>query len=70
MLILILHFFYSLAQSVKLTMALSIFLSFGLQLYVPVGIMWPFLKSKFQSDNAQKYGEYVLRVSLVLLTCE
>ncbi|KAK6640610.1 hypothetical protein RUM44_012306 [Polyplax serrata] len=57
-----------LAQSVKLTMALSIFLSFGLQLYVPVGIMWPFLKSKFQSDNAQKYGEYVLRVSLVLLT--
>ncbi|EEB19793.1 proton-coupled amino acid transporter, putative [Pediculus humanus corporis] len=57
-----------LAQLVKLTMALAIFLSFGLQLYVPVGIMWPILKDRLQSENAQKYGEYLLRAVLVLFT--
>lgn len=59
-----------LAQSVKLTMALAIFLSYGLQFYVPLGIIWPPLKNRLHSEKAQKAGEIILRTSLVILTCK
>lgn len=64
------NFLCSLAQSVKLAMALAIFLSYGLQLYVPVGIMWPAIKNRLESEKAQKYGEYFLRIILVIFTCK
>ncbi|XP_046387616.1 proton-coupled amino acid transporter-like protein CG1139 isoform X2 [Ischnura elegans] len=57
-----------LAQSVRVMMALAIFLSYGLQFYVPVGILWPFIKPRLQTEQAQKVGEYTLRVVLVIIT--
>ncbi|KAI5745474.1 hypothetical protein M8J76_011359 [Diaphorina citri] len=57
-----------LAQSVRLTMALAIFLSYGLQFYVPMNILWPPLQAKLRNEYAIKYGEYALRASLVTFT--
>lgn len=64
-------FVYRLAQSVRICMALAIFLSYGLQFYVPVNIMWPTLSRYMSTDNDTKvYGEYLFRVVLVLFTCK
>ncbi|CAH2076539.1 unnamed protein product, partial [Iphiclides podalirius] len=57
-----------LAQSVRAVMALSIFLSYGLQFYVPMNIVWPYVKSKLTSDYALKHGEVVTRFVLVFIT--
>uniref|UniRef100_A0A8D8RQG6 Proton-coupled amino acid transporter 4 n=2 Tax=Cacopsylla melanoneura TaxID=428564 RepID=A0A8D8RQG6_9HEMI len=57
-----------LAQSVRLAMALAIFLSYGLQFYVPMSILLPTLESRFRNEFAVKYGEYILRAALVTLT--
>ncbi|KOB72602.1 Proton-coupled amino acid transporter 4, partial [Operophtera brumata] len=39
-----------------------IFLSYGLQSYVPMGIVWPFVKSRLSSEDALKHGEAITRV--------
>ncbi|KAJ8896189.1 hypothetical protein PR048_001532 [Dryococelus australis] len=57
-----------LAQCVQLMMALAIFLSYGLQFYVPMNIIWPLVRPRLQSERAQLLGEYALRTSLVILT--
>lgn len=57
-----------LAQSVRLMMALAIFLSYGLQFYVPMSIIWPSLKSKIQDERTQRISELLLRTSLVIVT--
>lgn len=57
-----------LAQSVRLCMAIAIFLSYGLQFYVPMNIVWPTLSQQFPTELSKKYGEYFVRVILVLLT--
>ncbi|CAG9785661.1 unnamed protein product [Diatraea saccharalis] len=57
-----------LAQSVRTVMAAAIFLSYGLQFYVPMNIVWPFVKSKLKSDEALKHGEIVTRVVLIFIT--
>ncbi|XP_059046360.1 proton-coupled amino acid transporter-like protein pathetic isoform X1 [Achroia grisella] len=57
-----------LAQSVRAVMAASIFLSYGLQFYVPMNIVWPYIKSKVTSENALKHGEAVTRFVLISLT--
>ncbi|XP_060581839.1 proton-coupled amino acid transporter 2-like isoform X2 [Ruditapes philippinarum] len=53
--------------SVKLMFAVAIFISYGLMLYVPVHIIWPFIKNKwyFIPDKV----EYVLRFAFVLMIC-
>lgn len=51
-------------------MAAAIFLSYGLQFYVPMNIIWPYVKSKLTSESALKYGETVTRVSLITFTCK
>jgi len=58
-----------LAHSVRLMMALAIFLSYGLQFYVPMNIMWPFIRPHLQSERAQLSGDYFIRTCLVVLTC-
>ncbi|ESO89511.1 hypothetical protein LOTGIDRAFT_218879 [Lottia gigantea] len=55
--------------SAKLMFAVCVFISYGIQLYVPVKIIWPGLKSRTQSPWLQKYGEYILRIFLLFLTC-
>lgn len=63
-------FFLRLAQSVRVMMGLAIFLSYGLQFYVPMNIIWPLLKDRLQSEKAQLYGEYILRTVIVTFTCK
>lgn len=63
-------FFLRLAQSVRVVMALAIFLSYGLQFYVPIGIVWPALKGYFHSQSSQRNAELSIRVFLVTLTCK
>lgn len=62
--------FYRLAQCVRLCMAIAIFLSYGLQFYVPMNIIWPKIEQKFSSERAKIQGEYAIRVLLVLFTCK
>ena len=60
----------SLAQSVRLMMALAIFLSYGLQFYVPMNIMWPFIRPHLRTERAQIFGDYIIRTCLVVFTCK
>lgn len=64
------HIFYRLAQSVQICMAVAIFLSYGLQFYVPMNIIWPSLSQKLSTDLTMKYGEHLVRIVLVLFTCK
>ncbi|XP_049867850.1 proton-coupled amino acid transporter-like protein pathetic isoform X2 [Pectinophora gossypiella] len=57
-----------LAQSVRTMMAAAIFLSYGLQFYVPMNIVWPYVKSKLTSETALKYGETFTRLIMVTIT--
>lgn len=57
-----------LAQSVRFVMAAAIFLSYGLQFYVPMNIVWPYVKFKLSSENALKHGEAMTRIALISIT--
>lgn len=49
-------------------MAVAIFLSYGLQFYVPFNIVWPMVKRHLSGEVAEFTGEYVTRTLLVILT--
>ncbi|KAK9500796.1 hypothetical protein O3M35_001991 [Rhynocoris fuscipes] len=55
-----------LAQSVKVMIAVAIFLTYALQFYVPMEIIWKSLKHRFTSRP--KLVETSIRISLVVLT--
>lgn len=60
-------------ETVKLMFALSIFLTYGLQFYVPINLLWPTMQSHFQlpSDAKRTYWlELLFRAFLVTLTCK
>lgn len=60
-----------LAQSVNAIFAVAIFISYGLQCYVPVEIIWTrYLVQHLQAASPSKklVVEYVMRVSVVLVT--
>lgn len=59
-----------LAQSVRLMMALAIFLSYGLQFYVPIKIMGPWIESFFDSSQSRYVSDLALRIALVIVTCK
>lgn len=63
-------FVFRLAQSVRLMMAIAIFLSYGLQFYVPMSIIWPPLRARIQDERMQRVLELLLRTVLVVVTCE
>jgi len=56
-----------LAILVKIMMSLAIFFSFALQFYVPVNLLNPIIQRRVHPDHHLR-AEYILRVSLVLLT--
>lgn len=58
--------FNSLAQSVKIMIAVAIFLTYALQFYVPFEIIWRNVKP--HCKNNEKTMEYVLRIVLVVCT--
>lgn len=49
-------------------MAIAIFLSYSLQFYVPMNILWPAVKKHLHTEKSKYLGEYVLRTGLVFLT--
>lgn len=55
-----------LAQSAKVMIAIAIFLTYGLQFYVPMEIIWKNAKQYFGSRRL--LGEYFLRILLVIFT--
>lgn len=59
-----------LAQSVRLIMALAIFLSYGLQFYVPITIIGPWFRNLFTDEHARSISDNVLRMILVIFTCK
>lgn len=58
-----------LAQSVRLMMAVAIFLSYGLQFYVPIQIVGPWFNSLFHTES-QRLSDAGLRIALVAFTCK
>jgi len=56
-----------LAQLVKVMMSLSIFFTYALQFYVPISLLAPMLQKRVSPPNYVR-AEYLLRLSLVLLT--
>jgi len=59
---------FSLAQSVKIMIAVAIFLTYALQFYVPFEIIWRRVKP--HCKNNERVVEYGLRIVLVILTGE
>ncbi|XP_065345197.1 proton-coupled amino acid transporter-like protein CG1139 [Cloeon dipterum] len=58
-----------LAQVVQIMMAVAIFLTYPLQCYVAVDILWnTYLSPKVQSKKRKLAGEYGVRTGIVLLT--
>ncbi|CAL1545405.1 unnamed protein product [Lymnaea stagnalis] len=53
---------------VRLMFALAIFISYNIQFYVPINILWPQLRHFFSNRIIHKYGEYPFRIVLVLVT--
>ena len=60
----------NLAICVRLFMALSILFSYPLQFYVPMAIIWPFVKSFIPSEDMYDTYETVVRIALVVFTCK
>lgn len=54
--------------SVKLMFPLSMFVSFVLQMYIPLSLLSPTLESKFSTDRGKKIANALLRIFLVLVT--
>ncbi|KAL0279968.1 UNVERIFIED_CONTAM: hypothetical protein PYX00_001406 [Menopon gallinae] len=58
-----------LSQSVQILFAIAIFITYALQSYVPVEIIWnTYMKEKCEKSNHSLLYEYVLRTVLVLTT--
>lgn len=58
-----------LAQSVKLIFAIAIFITYALQCYVPVEIVWnQYLKKHLEDSKNKLLVEYVLRTVIVIIT--
>ncbi|XP_064636410.1 proton-coupled amino acid transporter 1-like isoform X2 [Lineus longissimus] len=54
--------------SVKIMFPIALFISYGLQFYVPVCILWPPIEARISSPRWKVWGEYVFRTFLVLFT--
>jgi hypothetical protein len=61
-------FIFSLAQSVKVMIAVAIFFTYGLQFYVPMEIIWKSIGHRFGAHKLA--AEYAVRTILVLATGE
>ena len=56
--------------AVKVMFAVAIFITYGLQFYVPVEILWPRLQRRLSHQLLVDYGEYLLRYAFLFVTCE
>lgn len=63
--------FRSVAQSVKIIFAVATFISYGLQGYVPVAIIWgTYLSKKFEHSDKKLHWELLVRILIVIATCK
>lgn len=61
-------FHFSTAKVVQGIFTLATFISYGLQCYVPVEIIWGnYLSKRF---NGQLKWEFAVRITIVLITCK
>lgn len=67
-----LNFFLSfrLSELVKFFVAFCIVLTFALQFFVPIQIMWPFLTDRFGPFRSPLFAELMFRTAMVCLTCK
>lgn len=55
----------------KIAFAIAIYISYALQAYVPIEIIWnTYLKTKLEQSNKKLLIEYIMRTVIVILTCE
>lgn len=60
-----------LAKSVQILLAIAIFFTHPIQCYVAIDIVWnEYIASNFEKNSHKLLWEYVVRTSLVLLTCK
>lgn len=58
-----------LAQSVNVIFAIAIFITFALQCYVPVEIIWnTYMKKKYENSEHRLLVEYIMRTIVVITT--
>ena len=60
-------YYFRLAQAIIIAFSMAIFFSYGLQFYVPVQILLPYVQQKF---GRSLKAEFALRYGLVMLTCK
>ncbi|KAK7462543.1 hypothetical protein BaRGS_00038399, partial [Batillaria attramentaria] len=54
--------------SVKLMFAIAIFVSYGVQFYVPIKIIWPSIERRLHNQRLKTHGESAFRIVMVLVT--
>lgn len=59
------------SQSIKIIFAVAIFISYGLQCYVPVEIIWnTYLVQRLENSEKKLLWEFVTRIGVVIATCK
>ena len=59
----------SLYAAVKVVIAAGIFMTYGIQFYIPIEILWPSLEQRLKHGSLVTYGEYLLRYFFLFVTC-
>ena len=59
---------FRLSRLTKVTFVVSVFVTYGLQFYVPVNILWPKIEHRLSTPKAKAVGNVVFRIGLILLT--
>lgn len=63
--------FYRAAQLAKGMLAISIFITHGLNCYVAIDITWTeYIKKRLNKSSPKLFYEYIVRTVLVLITCK
>lgn len=61
----------SLSRTIRILFAVAIFISYGLQCYVPVDIIWNvYLVQKYKDSNNKFVYEMLVRIVVVIVTCK
>lgn len=63
-------FFYRLAQTVKLMVCIGLLMTYPLQFYVAVQIMWSAIEERHGPLRHPFYSQLIFRALLVLVTCK
>lgn len=61
-------FFNSLYTATKLLFVGAIFISYGLQFYVPLSFVWPPIRNRIPQERYHTLAEYIFRTIIVLIT--